>query len=58
MNVSVFPAGAMPDIHAELEHGKPVRHDFLSEQRIVFPVSFGFGRKVKKNKHPHYTIGV
>ena len=58
MNVSVFATGAMPDIHAELKHGKSVRHDFLPEKGIVFPVFFGFGWEVEKYQYPHNTIGV
>lgn len=47
MYLGILPATAMPYIHAELEHGEPVCHDLLPEQCIVFPVLFGFGRKVK-----------
>jgi hypothetical protein len=47
MHIGIFPAAAVAYIHAELEHRKPVCHDLLAEQGIVFPVLFGISRQIK-----------
>ena len=31
----IFLTAAMPYVHAELEHTKPIRHYFFSELRVV-----------------------
>ena len=49
MNFRVLPAAAMPYVHAELEHRKPICHDLLAKKGIVFPVLFGLCGQVKMN---------
>jgi hypothetical protein len=56
MNIGIFPAAAMPYVHAELEHAKPVSHDLLAEFGVILPVLFGFSRQIKKYKYPHDAI--
>jgi hypothetical protein len=47
MHLCVFFAAAMPDIHAELKHGKTICHYFFPELRIISPVFLGFGWQIK-----------
>jgi hypothetical protein len=49
MYIGVFPAAAMAQINAELEHLEAIGQDILPEFGINFPVLFGFRGKVEKN---------
>ncbi len=58
MHVGIFPATAMPDIQAELEHRKPVVEYLLAEFRIDLSLGFCFRWQVEHNNYPHNTIGI
>jgi hypothetical protein len=49
---------AMAQIDTELKHLETIGHDIFSETGIDFPLLFGLGGKVKKNKYPHDPICV
>ncbi len=53
-----FPAGAMPDVHAELKHIKSRFEHFLPEQDIISPVLGSFSREVKHNDQPHDAVSI
>jgi hypothetical protein len=48
MHVGIFPAGAVAEVNAELEHAEPVGHNVLAEFRIDLPLLFGLGRQVEE----------
>ena len=56
MNIRIFPAGAVTQVNAELEHIKAVGHYVLAEPGIYLPVLFGFCRQVKVHKYPHNAV--
>jgi hypothetical protein len=58
MHIGVFPAAAMPDIRAELEHLEAIRQNSLTELSVGLPVLLGFGRQIKHYEYPHNAIGV
>ena len=58
MNLSIFHAGAMPQVYGKLEHTKPVGQDLFPEIRIYFTVFLCFRWQVEKYKHPHNTVCV
>ena len=56
MYFCIFPAWAMPEINAELEHIEAICHNVLPEFGINLPVLFGFCWQVKKYEYPHDAI--
>ena len=56
MNRRVLTAGAMPYIDGELKHGKAIALQVLAKINICLLFIFGFGRQIKKHKHPHNPI--
>ncbi len=58
MYIRIFTAGAMPEVGAELEHGKAVLHHAFPELCIILPVFLGFGRQVEKYHDPHDPVFV
>lgn len=58
MHIGIFPAGAMTQVNAELEHIEAIRQNFLPEFGVDLPVFFGFRGKIKKYKYPHDAICV
>src|SRR2546423_8112912 len=49
MHIGVFPAAAMSQVNAELEHLEAIGNNLLPEPGVYFPVLFGFRGKVEKN---------
>jgi len=58
MDFRILPAGAMPQVNAELEHLEPIRYNILSEPGIDLPVLFGFCRKIEEYKYPHDPVSI
>jgi hypothetical protein len=48
MYIGIFPAGAVPQINAELKHIESVGHNIFPEPGIYLPVLFGFCWQIKK----------
>jgi hypothetical protein len=58
MYLRIFPAGAVPQVYAELEHIEAVGHNIFPEPGIYFPILFSFCWQVKKYEYPHNSIGI
>lgn len=58
MHLGILPAGAMPQVNAELKHLEPIRYNILPEPSIDLPVLFGFCRKIEEYKYPHYPVSI
>jgi hypothetical protein len=48
MDIGIFPAAAMPQIHAKLKHLETIRNYIFTKSSIVFSIRFGFGGQIKK----------
>jgi len=58
MHIGIFAAWAVPQVHAELKHGKTILEHIVPEFAGIFPVEFGLGWQVEHNEYPHNTISV
>ena len=58
MHICVLCAGAMAQVHAELEHAKAIVQQLLAKDCIYLSLFRRFSRQVKKNKYPHNTVCV
>lgn len=58
MNIHILLRRAMSNIDRVLHHRKTILLQCFAELRCIFPLLFGCGWQIEKDKQPHNMIGI